>query len=122
MMNYFTYPAKQDWQELVKRPAADNKAVEETVRTILVQVRAKGDIALRNYTKEFDGIVIDALAVSEQEIENAVNFLNDELKAAIQQAKQNIELFHQAQQEDERVIETAPGISCWRKASPIERV
>src|SRR5689334_8994457 len=108
MMKWYKYPSQQDWPELAKRPVADSKAIEETVSNILARVKAGGDKAIRNYTKEFDGTWIDELAVSEQEIENAGSLVSNELKAAIQQAKQNIEIFHKAQLPEDKVIETAP--------------
>ena len=70
----------------------------------------------------FDGVQLSSLVVSEQEIEKAKNEVAPELKEAIQLAYSNIYAFHKAQQEEENVIETTPGVKCWRKSVAIEKV
>ena len=116
------YPDRKDWQEIVKRPVIENASLEKTVRKILEKVKAKGDKAVRKYTKEFDGVKLKKLAVSGKEIKAAENSLSQELKDAIQQARSNIEKFHRSQLEEIKVIETMPGINCWRKSVGIEKV
>ena len=88
-------PSKSDWKQILQRPYADNSAVLKTVDDILQTVKATGDIALKAYAKKFDGVVIDELQVSQNEIDAAANQLSIELKNAIGQAKKNIEIFHQ---------------------------
>jgi len=121
-MRLYRYPDKEVWTKIIQRPVADNATLEKTVRKILGKVKEKGDIAVIKYTKEFDGIKLKNLIVSEKEIAAAEALLNDELKQAIQQAKQNIETFHTAQKEDVKKIETMPGIICWRQSAAIEKV
>ncbi|HEY5968160.1 MAG TPA: histidinol dehydrogenase, partial [Chitinophagaceae bacterium] len=91
------HPNKEDWQKIVKRPVFENTSLEKTVKKVLEKVKAKGDQAVRIYTKEFDGVKLKKLAVSEKEIKAAENLLPQELKAAIQQARSNIEKFHRSQ-------------------------
>ncbi|HEU5166990.1 MAG TPA: histidinol dehydrogenase [Chitinophagaceae bacterium] len=122
MINVTKYPTKEDWQEIVKRPAFENVALEKAVKKILEKVKDKGDKALRKYTKEFDGVKLKKLTVSEKEIKAAANLLSQQLKDAIQQAKSNIEKFHNSQSEEIKVIETMPGINCWRRSVSIEKV
>ena len=67
-MKVYKYPGKEIWNELIQRPAADRSALEKSVRKILEKVKEKGDKALRKYTKEFDGVKLKKLQVSEKEI------------------------------------------------------
>lgn len=122
MITTIKYPLKEDWLKIIKRPVAKNSSLEKTVTKIVEKVKSKGDKAIRKYTKEFDGVKLKNLLVSKKETAAAENFLSQELKEAIQQAKLNIEKFHQAQLEDVKVIETMPGIKCWRKSVGIEKV
>ena len=120
-MRQYNYPFPDQWEELVKRPVTDNSALEKPVRRILRKVKENGDRAVRKFTSEFDGVKLKKLQVSEKEIKSAAALLPDELKAAIHLAKENIERFHQSQREAITVIETMPGIRCWRQSMPIER-
>jgi histidinol dehydrogenase len=122
MIKTIKYPSKEDWQEMIKRPVAETISLEKTVKKILEKVKAKGDKAVRKYTKEFDGVSLKKLEVSKKEIIAAEKLLSQELKNAIQQAKANIEKFHIAQIEVVKTIETMPGIKCWRKSVGIEKV
>jgi len=122
MTKVIKQPSKEDWQEIVKRPVFENSSLEKTVKKILDKVKDKGDKALRKYTKDLDGVKLKKLAVSEKEIKTAENLLSQELKDAIQQAKSNIEKFHRSQIEEIKVVETMPGINCWRKSVGIEKV
>ncbi len=122
MIQVYKNPLKEDWPKIIKRPVAKNRSLEKSVTKILEKIKLKGDKAVRKYTKEFDGVKLKNLMVSKKEIDAAENLLSKELKGAIQQAKLNIEKFHQAQLEDVKVIETMPGINCWRKSVGIEKV
>src|SRR5688572_1009358 len=122
MIDLIKYPDRNDWQEIVKRPVFENSSLEKSVGKILGKVKSKGDKAIRKYTKEFDGVKLKNLAVSRKEIEAAGKLLPQELKEAIQHAKSNIEKFHSAQLEEIKVVETMPGINCWRKSVAIEKV
>lgn len=122
MIKVIKHPNKEDWQEIVKRPVFENASLEKAVKKILEKVKDKGDKAVRKYTKEFDGVKLKKLTVSEKEINAAENLLSQELKDAILQAKLNIEKFHRSQIEEPRVIETMSGINCWRRSVGIEKV
>src|SRR6187399_3446468 len=122
MIKLIKQPSKEDWQETVKRPVIENSSLEKVVKKILDKVKDKGDKAVRKYTKEFDGVKLKKLTASEKEIKTAENLLSQELKDAIQQAKSNIEKFHRSQIEEIKVVETMPGINCWRKSVGIEKV
>jgi histidinol dehydrogenase len=121
-MKIYQYPDKDKWNEIVQRPFIDNTLLEKTVRKILKKVKERGDKALRKYSKKFDGVNLKKFLVSEKELNEAEALLGDELKQAIQQAKQNIETFHTAQKEEIKKIETMPGVICWRKSIAIEKI
>jgi len=121
-MEIISNPDRKDWQKLLQRPYLDNSNVLASVQTILSEVRKRGDEAIKDFSKKFDGVELDSFEVSEDEIAAAENELRKELKKAIVQAKKNIETFHQKQIAQLEVIETMPGIKCWRKSVGIERV
>lgn len=115
-------PSKSDWQFLVKRPELDANNLNDAVREILEAVKVNGDDALREYSLKFDGVKTDAIQVTEGEINDAIQSIAIELKEAIQLAYNNIYTFHKAQQKNEEVVETTPGVLCWRKSVGIEKV
>jgi histidinol dehydrogenase len=108
--------------EVLKRPAFDNSALQEKVKAVLANVKLDGDTAVLKYTSQFDGVALDSFVVSEAEIKEAVSLVSDDLKQAIEQAAANIKTFHSKQLSPIEVIETMPGIQCWRKSVGIEKV
>jgi len=121
-MRVFEYPERTQWPALLQRPVLDTTALETSVGNILAAVKQEGDAAVRRYAQQFDKVQLDGLEVSAAEFAHANNVLDAELKKAILQAKHNIEVFHKAQQEQSRIIETMPGVQCWRKPVAIEKV
>ncbi|VBB43763.1 bifunctional histidinal dehydrogenase and histidinol dehydrogenase [uncultured Paludibacter sp.] len=121
-METVKYPSKEQWMELVKRPVFDYSTLFEKVQNILDNVKSNGDSALIKYTKEFDKVEIDSLEVTKQEIEDAVNSIPIPLKEAIEMARRNIWKFHNEQIFESKEIQTSPGVYCWQKAVPIEKV
>ncbi|HYK57448.1 MAG TPA: histidinol dehydrogenase, partial [Flavisolibacter sp.] len=122
MMQITKNPDRKEWKELLLRPYVDNSAVLASVQTILNEVKHNGDNAVRHFTQKFDGVLLNDFVVTQKEIADAGSKLSSPLKAAIQQAKQNIETFHQAQLSNVEIIETMPGIQCWRKTVGIDKV
>src|SRR5882757_3016803 len=106
----------------LSRPVFDTRSLELTVANILKEVKEKGDEAVRRFSLQFDKVSPDECAVSRQEIEEAASLISDELKSAIQQAQRNIEAFHSRQVGASGVVETMPGVKCWRKTVAIEKV
>lgn len=121
-MNLVKYPAQNEWEALLKRPAFDNTALEQKVKVIMGYVKLEGDVAVKRYTQQFDGAVLQELKVSTEEIAAAVARIPDGLKQAIATAKNNIETFHRQQLQEPVVIATMPGVECWRKNIGIEKV
>jgi len=121
-MNVFINPAKETWNELTTRPSLELDFLESTVKNILNRVKKSGDAALQELTLQLDKVEIKHLAVTTADIENAVNSLSPTLKEAIAVAQRNIEKFHAVQIKGFAKIETMPGVTCWRKSVPIEKV
>ena len=121
-MQTIKYPDKKDWGEILKRPSIDSSSLEETVKSILDDVKANGDEAVRKFTLQFDKADISELRVGDAEIGEAERSLRTELKQAILGAKNNIEKFHAAQLKDIEFVEIMPGVQCWRRPVPIEKV
>lgn len=121
-MKIYTRPDKQDWDQLITRPSFDQGKLNQKVISIINNVRINGDAALLKYSQQFDDTAPEKLQVSELEIQEAIAKVPDELKQAIQTAYDNIYKFHKAQQTAAQVIETTPGVECWRKQVPIEKV
>lgn len=121
-MKIIEYPQHKDWKTLLSRPALDNSSLTETVTAVLDDIKSRGDAAVKEYELKFDKVQLDSLQVSEAEIAEAETLVADELKNAIRLAKSNIEKFHAAQDHELPRIETMPGVTCWQKAMPIEKV
>lgn len=121
-MKIIKYPSKSQWPDIVKRPHLDLSQLNATVKNVLDDVKAHGDEAVRHYEQQFDHVSLDSLAVSEEEIEEAFRTISTELKASLELAHHNIAAFHEAQRFEGKKIETAPGVDCWQKSVPIEKV
>ncbi len=122
MEKVFIEPLRKSWDEILKRPVFDSSALESTVDGILKDIKINGDEAVKKYSLQFDGVTLNAFRVSLDEFAEGESLVVPELKNAIQQAKQNIEIFHSAQTEAINKIETVPGVNCWRKSIPIQKV
>lgn len=122
MMKVISYPDRSDWPQLCARPELDNAAVLASTKSILSEVRSRGDAALLDLTEKFDGYRPESLRLSPDLLESAAGEIDPELKAAIAVAERNIRRFHEAQRENLEPIETMPGVRCWRKSLPINRV
>ena len=121
-MQIIKYPARKDWSELLMRPSFDSSSLEETVKNILADVKANGDEAVRKFTLQFDKVQITDLRVNDKEIDKAEQSVSAELKQSIVTAKNNIEQFHAVQLDKIEVVETMPGVQCWRRSTPIEKI
>ena len=115
-------PSPQTWPSLAQRPQIELEYLDGAVKNILNRVKKSGDEALLEFTVQFDKVRLRDFAVSEEEIKNAVSKLDGELKEAIQTAASNIEKFHSVQKRDIVKVETMPGVECWRKGVPIQKV
>lgn len=121
-MKIIKFPSKSEWPEIVKRPHLDLSELNATVKRVLDDVKTHGDAAVKRYEHQFDHVELDGLAVSEAEIDEAMQLISPELKASLELAHHNISVFHEAQRFEGQKIETAPGVVCWQKSVPIEKV
>ena len=116
------YPERTQWLELLKRPVMNTENLFGMVRNIIDQVKTGGDEAVLRYELQFDKVNLPTLAVLPEEFDEAENQISEELKKAIRLAAENIAAFHSAQRFAGVKVETQPGVTCWQKAVPIEKV
>lgn len=121
-MNIIRYPDPAQWDGLLRRPALDVTTLNDTVRTVLQEVRTRGDEAVKEFEERFDHVRLDSLMVSDAEWAEADRLVSDELKEALRQAHANIEKFHAAQRFESRPVTVTEGVTCWQKYVPIEKV
>lgn len=121
-MNTLVYPTSSELTAALKRPELNSVNLESLVKEVFEQVKSNGDKAIVDFVKQFDQIELNDLKVSQEEIEEATKGISIELKQAIETAAANIRIFHAAQQEKVQIIETMPGVNCWRKSVGIEKV
>jgi histidinol dehydrogenase len=121
-MKTIKYPNKETWEVILKRPNQKKANLESTVTDVFNEIKLKGDKALKEFTKKFDGVELDYLQVSQAEFKEAEANVSLELKNAIDNAIRNIFNFHKAQESEEKRVETQPGVECWRKVTPIDKV
>ncbi|MBR3081017.1 MAG: histidinol dehydrogenase [Prevotella sp.] len=121
-MKIFKYPAKEEWAKIVERPRLDLTKLNETVATVLADVRERGDEAVREYELKFDKAELKSLLVTEQELDEAEGLVSNELRDAIILAHHNIKVFHISQRFVGQKVKTQEGVTCWQKSVAIERV
>ena len=112
----------KDYKTVLQRPALDTTVLFDTVKNILMDIKKNGDAAVKQYVLKFDKLDLNDFLVSEKEMQDAENQLDTQLKKAILIAKSNIERFHEKQKSAVEIIETMPGVACWRKSVGIEKV
>ena len=121
-MKTIILPSKDKWETLCKRPSINRSELEDVVRKIINDVKSHGDQAVIDYTEKFDKIKLGSLKLSPEEIADSAGKVSEDLKAAIDIARKNIEKFHSGQLLQEAVIGTSQGVKCWRKSIAIEKV
>jgi histidinol dehydrogenase len=121
-MKKYVNPSRNTWAALCQRPALELEFLEGRVKNILNRVKVSGDEALKELTLQIDSVALDSVLVTQEEINLAEKQVPEDLKQAIRIAASNISKFHSLQQKETTSIETMPGVTCWRKATPIEKV
>lgn len=121
-MRTVEFPDRSDWPELLKRPALSSESLYDSVRSVLDDVRANGDEALYRYARLFDNVELEGFEVTGAMIAEAVGQVPQELRDGIGTAAANIRKFHEAQIPSLQKVETVPGVVCWQKAVPIQKV
>jgi histidinol dehydrogenase len=97
------------------------EAVRDDVRDIVSRVREEGDVAVRQFTEEFDGVSVGNLDITD-EAERAYDEVNDETREAIDAAAENVREFHEAQLPEDWRREFSSGRELGRRFRPLERV
>lgn len=120
-MKKFLYPDKTVWQTLLERPALEKPDLEAVVKEVFDAVQEKGDSAVIRFTQKFQGFS-GLMKVTQEEIETAKSNLSRELISSIRLAADNISRFHALQVDEGMCLETMPGVECWRKSKPIQKV
>lgn len=115
-------PPREQWEELLKRPAMDSDYLDQAVEDIFFAVKRNGDQALKDFTRTFDGVQLTTLEVPAREIDAAEQQVSPALQQAIRTAAANIGKFHAAQKCEPVMLETSPGVRCWQKTVPLQRV
>ena len=121
-MKIIENPRIDTWKEILQRPAIETGALFGTVSKVLDDVRLNGDEVLRRYELEFDHVSLEKLNVEDGEFYEAVNYIPEDLKKAIDVAYSNIHKFHSAQRFEEIKVETSPGVTCIQRSVPISKV
>lgn len=121
-MKIIENPRIDTWKEILQRPVIETGALFGTVSKVLDDVRLNGDEALRRYELEFDHVSLEKLNVEDGEFYEAVNYIPEDLKKAIDVAYSNIHKFHSAQRFEEIKVETSPGVTCIQRSVPISKV
>ena len=121
-MTIIENPKKENWPAILQRPTQSVEDIEDTVTQVFQDVQQNGNFAVAKYTSMFDGVELDNMLVSDEEIEEASKQISNELKEAILNAKRNIKRFHQAQKTKKVELETETGVLCWQEKRPIEKI
>lgn len=121
-MKIFENPPREQWAELCRRAEQDNSLIAERVTTIVDRVASEGDAAIKALAEQIDGVSLECLEVSAEEIAWAEAQVSDEVKQAIEVAVKSISAFHQAQLPGEVRVETQPGVLCVQRPVAISRV
>lgn len=121
-MKRIELPERSTWKQILQRPVIDTATLEQQVKGVLEVVKQDGDKAVLQFTRQFDGVQLSSLVVTDEEIESAIQQVPDDLKRAIKQAANNIRVFHEKQKTAIEVVETMKGVRCWRKSVGIDKV
>ena len=121
-MKIIKYPKKSEWEEIVKRPHLDLSKLNATVNSVLDDIKANGDDAVKRYEEKFDHVKLNSLEVSDEEKAEARELVSKDLYDSLVLAHNNIAKFHEAQKFEGKKIETIKGVTCWQKSVPIQIV
>lgn len=122
MIQTVLYPDRSQWSSLMQRAISNTAELHDSVASIINEVRTRGDEALRDFARRFDGVELKNLKVSADEIAEADDIVAHPLKQAIAIAAKNISAFHKAQRMEEISLDTMPGVTCCQRAVPISKV
>ncbi len=109
-------------EDILNRDIQAEADVSAAVDAVLAAVKAEGDAALKAYTKQFNGVELEDLQVSEAELDAAWKGLDPEFIRTLELAAENIRRFHEHQVHKDFVLTDRPGILMGQRYTPIEKV
>ena len=112
----------RDIRRITKRDQAESEDIRQAVEAILADIEQRGDAAVREYTKRFDGVDLDSFLVSPEEIDDAVDIVGPDFMAILEEAAANIRAYHERQVEQTWIDTFRPGVRLGAKFTPIQRV
>jgi histidinol dehydrogenase len=121
-MQVFIHPKPITWPKLIQRPKLKQADLSSLVHTIFSAVEKKGDVAVKKYSRLFDQSALRTMRVSAKQLSEAEKTIPLDLQASIRIAARNIEKFHRSQIEQKQIVETMPGVTCWRENRAIGKV
>lgn len=121
MPKIYVNPPRSEWPALTARCTQQEEEIGERVAAILAEVRTGGDTALRRIVRRIEGYLPETFEVTRERRAEAAKAVSPQLKAALEQAKANIEAFHRAQLPAQVEVETMPGVRCVQRAVAIGR-
>ena len=121
MPKIYVNPPRSEWPALTARCTQQEEEIGERVAAILAEVRTGGDAALRRIVRRIEGYLPETFEVTRERRAEAAKAVSPQLKAALEQAKANIEAFHRAQLPAQVEVETMPGVRCVQRAVAIGR-
>lgn len=107
---------------IVERSATDVQRVLAEIAPVRDEVRAKGDAALKEFTHRFDGVRLDTLVHTQEDMAAALARIPDDLREALEMAHANVLKFHEAQRRERLDVEVQPGLMAGRRYIPLNRV
>ncbi len=122
MIRIYQEPKDYQWESIINRPSIEAENLLPMVQSVIDKVKLEGDKAVLSFTQAFDKVNLTGLVLKSSYVEEAEQALTISLKTAIQNAKLNIEKFHQTQVQKVERVETMSGVWCWRKSVAIESV
>lgn len=122
ILNWSSLSTEERRQALRRPVQRDTATLQEQVREIIADVRARGDSALLEFTRRFDGVALSTIEVTTAEFAAAETALDAEQRQAIDRAIANVRQFHEPQLGAPLRVETEPGVVCERQFRPIDAV
>ena len=96
--------------------------VSALVSSIIADVRENGDEAVRRYSAQFDSMTSEALALSQEEMEEGLKEVDANFFTVLQEAAENIRLYHEKQKRTDFVVTQKQGVVLGQRVTPLERV
>lgn len=121
-MNIIKYPTEKDYPSICERPHINVRELNTIVTGVLDDIKKRGDKAIIYYEERFDHVRLSTLTISDEEINEAWENIDRNLRDAILLAHDNIRIFHESQKFEGQKVKTAEGVTCWQKSVPIQRV